>query len=83
MGTKTDLRDDPNIVNDLKKKEMKPLNKHDGDQCKKDIGAMRYAECSARTMDGLNEVFDHVIEVHFERVMGDDKTGKKKKCTIQ
>ena len=83
VGTKVDLRDDAGIISDLKKKELKPLAKDDGEKCKKEIGAMKYCECSARTMNGLNEVFDHVIEVHYENVMSDETGRKKKKCLLQ
>ncbi|KAJ1981942.1 Rho GTPase protein rac1 [Dimargaris verticillata] len=61
VGTKLDLREDPQTIELLKKKHMAPITYPQGLQCAKDINAVRYLECSALTQKGLKNVFDEAI----------------------
>lgn len=39
---------------------MKPVQKEDGERMAKDLGAVKYVECSALTQYKLKDVFDEV-----------------------
>ena len=40
---------------------MAPIQHSQGEELAKDIGAVKYLECSARTQQGLKAVFDEVV----------------------
>lgn len=60
MGTQTDLRDDPNVREKLGKQRMQPVRKEDGEKMARELGAVKYVECSALTQYKLKDVFDEV-----------------------
>ena len=62
VGTQTDLRDDPQVREKLAKQRMKPVQKEDGERMAKDLGAVKYVECSALTQYKLKDVFDEVSQ---------------------
>ena len=62
VGTQTDLRDDPQVREKLAKQRMQPVRKEDGERMAKDLGAIKYVECSALTQYKLKDVFDEVGE---------------------
>ncbi len=79
VGTKLDLRDDKETIDKLKEKRLNPIMYHQGLQLQKDIGAVKYLECSALTQKGLKTVFDEAIRA----VLQPTKVPKKKKgCTL-
>ena len=52
---------------------MQPVRKEDGERMAKDLGAIKYVECSALTQYKLKDVFDEVGEtlshsLHFEDI---------------
>jgi hypothetical protein len=53
VGTKLDLREDPATVNKLRERRMAPIGYPAGMACGREIGAVRYLECSALTQKGL------------------------------
>src|SRR3989338_10571237 len=61
VGTKTDLRGDQDTIQCLAEKKLAPLTAEQGHQLAKDIGAVKYMECSALTQAGLKDVFDEAI----------------------
>ena len=61
VGTKKDLRDDKETVTSLQDKKLSPISTVQGNKLKKDIGAVKYVECSALTQEGLKTVFDEAI----------------------
>ena len=65
VGTQTDLRDDPQVREKLAKQRMQPVRKEDGERMAKDLGAIKYVECSALTQYKLKDVFDEVGEHSF------------------
>ena len=65
VGTQVDLRDDPSVREKLAKQKMSPVRKDDGERMAKELGAVKYVECSALTQYKLKDVFD---EVRIERI---------------
>ena len=60
VGTQTDLRDDPSVKDKLAKQRMQPVRKEDGEKMARELGAVKYVECSALTQYKLKDVFDEV-----------------------
>lgn len=60
VGTQVDLRDDPAVVAKLAKQKMAPVRREDGERMAKELGAVKYVECSALTQYKLKDVFDEV-----------------------
>ena len=63
VGTKLDLREDSETVERMRRDGTAPLSYQQGVQMAKEIGAVRYLECSALTQQGLKAVFDEAIRV--------------------
>uniref|UniRef100_A0A8C4NJJ3 Rac family small GTPase 3a n=1 Tax=Eptatretus burgeri TaxID=7764 RepID=A0A8C4NJJ3_EPTBU len=61
VGTKLDLRDDKETIERLRDKKLSPISYPQGLQMAKEIGAVKYLECSALTQRGLKTVFDEAI----------------------
>jgi Ras-related C3 botulinum toxin substrate 1 len=76
VGTKLDLRDDPDTIQRLREKGHEPITTEKGHQLAKDIGAARYMECSALTQKGLKQVFDAAIKSVL--MQPSDAVGKQK-----
>ncbi|EDO35019.1 predicted protein [Nematostella vectensis] len=66
VGTKTDLREDKEMIEKLKEKKLNPLSTSHGLQMAKEIKAAKYLECSALTQKGLKTVFDDAIRAVLE-----------------
>jgi len=60
VGTKIDLLNDQGTLRSLREKKQCPLTTNDGIQLARDIGAVKYLECSSLTGQGVNEVFEEV-----------------------
>lgn len=78
VGTQTDLRDDPSVREKLARQKMSPVRKEDGERMAKDLGAVKYVECSALTQFRLKDVFDEAIVAALEPPVKQ----KKSKCLI-
>lgn len=74
VGTKKDLRDRVRGNNE------KVVETADGEAAAREIGAFKYAEVSARTQDGLKELFEDVVRA--AKTGGRTTTKKKRACTI-
>ena len=61
VGTKLEKRDDKAKVEKLKVYGLKPVTYAEGLKLRREIGAVKYHECSARTQEGLKEVFDDAL----------------------
>lgn len=79
VGTKLDLRDDRDTIEKLKEKRMAPITYMQGVQMAKEIGAVKYLECSALTQKGLKNVFDEAIRASLSPPT---KQQQKKHCII-
>ncbi|KAJ8037341.1 Ras-related C3 botulinum toxin substrate 1 [Holothuria leucospilota] len=61
IGTKLDLRDDRETIEKLKARHLQPITTAQGLQMQKEVGAIKYLECSALTQKGLKNVFDEAV----------------------
>ena len=61
IGTKLDLREDPDVIAQLKENNQAPITHDVGMQLANEIGAKNYFECSSLTQLGLEEVFDGAV----------------------
>lgn len=61
VGTKLDLRDDKDTIEKLKEKKLSPITYPQGLALAKELGSVKYLECSALTQKGLKMVFDEAI----------------------
>ncbi|KAL3271380.1 hypothetical protein HHI36_021864 [Cryptolaemus montrouzieri] len=67
VATKLDLRYNRNIVENLKKRDLNTLSYSEGLRTSKLIKAAGYRECSAKTMEGIKEVFKRAAEVVLQK----------------
>jgi cell division control protein 42 len=72
VGTQVDLRDDQQVIQKLAKQKMQPVRKEDGERMAKELGAVKYVECSALTQYKLKDVFDEVGPRNREHATGRD-----------
>jgi Ras-related C3 botulinum toxin substrate 1 len=70
VGTKLDLRDDPEVREQLRQRKMAPIQYEQAVNVAKDIKAVKYLECSALTQRNLKSVFDEAIKsVYLSRTL--------------
>jgi GTPase SAR1 family protein len=62
VGTKQDLRDDKEILERLNGMNLSPITFKDGNKLKRDIGAIKYMECSALNGEGIQAIFDEAVK---------------------
>jgi len=68
VGTKGDLRDDEVTAKNLASKGLRMVNGEEATRRAKEMGAVKYLECSALTQDGLKTVFDEAIRAALIKV---------------
>ncbi|GAK66918.1 small GTPase-binding protein [Moesziomyces antarcticus] len=79
VGCKKDLRHDPKIVDELRKTSQRPVSAEEGMAVAQKIGAVRYLECSAKTGEGVREVFEHATRA---ALVQRSRGSKRKGCTV-
>jgi GTPase SAR1 family protein len=78
VGTKSDLRNNSEILEELKNKGEKPIDQSEAQSLAKKIKAHKYMECSALVRSGVKDVFDQaIISALFPK-----KKKKRKVCSI-
>lgn len=60
VGTQVDLRDDGQVIEKLARQKQRPVTNEQGERLARELGAVKYVECSALTQKGLKNVFDEV-----------------------
>ncbi|CED82401.1 small gtpase-binding protein [Phaffia rhodozyma] len=76
VGCKKDLRQDPRTIEELKKTSQRPVSQAEGQAVAQKIGARRYIECSARTGEGVRDVFQTATREALVAKGGRGKSGK-------
>ena len=61
VGTKLDLRENPDVISQLKEKNQTPISYAQGLQLTNEIGASNYIECSSVSQTGLKELFAEAV----------------------
>ncbi|AOW03407.1 YALI0D01045p [Yarrowia lipolytica CLIB122] len=86
VGCKVDLRNDPKTIEELRRTSQRPVTTEEGNAVAQKIGAGKYLECSARTHDGVREVFEHAtraaLTAHGQKGSKSSSREGKKKCLI-
>ncbi|OON18363.1 Ras family protein, partial [Opisthorchis viverrini] len=73
VGNKKDLRNDENTRADLKRMKQDTVKYEEALSVANSIGAYAYMECSAKTKDGVRDVFETATRAALET----KKSGKK------
>lgn len=79
VGCKMDLRDDPKTIEELRRTSQRPVTRDEGEAVAKKIGALSYLECSAKTQQGVREVFEQATRA---ALMVNSKPHHRKKCIV-
>jgi len=79
VGTKSDLRNDQSMIQQLQAKGMSIITSTEAAGRADDIGAVKYLECSALTQEGLKNVFDEAIRAALNKPKANQKKGG---CTL-
>ena len=77
VGNKRDLRNDENTKRELLKMKQEPVKYEEGHAMATKIGANHYLECSAKTKDGVREVFESATRAALQ-----NRSRKKHKCIL-
>jgi len=78
VGCKKDLRRNPKTIEELRKTNQRLVTLEEGIAVAQIIGARQYLECSARTGEGVREVFEYATRA---TILTRTKT-KGEKCVI-
>ncbi|KAK7479927.1 hypothetical protein BaRGS_00028835 [Batillaria attramentaria] len=81
VGNKKDLRNDANTIRELQKMKQDPVRAEDGRAMCDKIGAKAYLECSAKTKEGVREVFEEATRAAL--LCKQKKSRFMKKCTVE
>ena len=77
VGNKKDLRNDGATIAELKRMKQEPVKIDEGRAMAEKISAFNYLECSAKTKEGVREVFETATRAALQV-----KKKKKSKCVV-
>jgi len=77
VGNKKDLRNDEGTKWELQKQKQEPVKKEDAEEMAQKINAFAYLECSAKSKEGVREVFETATRAALQT-----KKKKKGKCAL-
>lgn len=77
VGNKKDLRNDATTIKELQKMKQEPVKPEEGRNMAEKINAFAYLECSAKTKEGVREVFETATKAALSV-----RIKKKKICTL-
>jgi len=79
VGCKKDLRFDSKTIEELRKTSQRPVTPEEGMGVASKIGAYKYLECSAKSGEGVREVFEHATRA---ALINRKKTKKHNMCLV-
>jgi len=77
VGNKKDLRNEPNTIRELAKMKQEPVKPEEGRAMAEKINAFAYLECSAKSKEGVREVFETATRAALQV-----KKKKRRGCSI-
>ncbi|CUA68951.1 Chitin synthase 4 [Rhizoctonia solani] len=80
VGCKKDLRRDPKTIDELRKTSQRPVTPEEGMAVAQKIGARHYLECSAKSGEGVREVFQYATRAAL--LSSSRKKPKKGGCVL-
>ncbi|XP_072849303.2 rho-related GTP-binding protein RhoG-like [Pogona vitticeps] len=78
VGTKKDLRNNPEALKKLKEQNQQPVTTQQGVALSKQIHAVKYMECSALSQEGIKDVFTEAVRA----VLNPAPAKPKKPCFL-
>lgn len=82
LGVKLELRDDTSTIEILQDKNSTPITYQQGLAVAKEINAVKYLECSARTKQGLKTVINEAIRFGLSGNVSSSRKSKHDKCVM-
>ena len=82
VGLKTDLRNDKEVVERLKKIHESPSSFEKGVELAKNISALKYMECSSLTGEGVHNIIKECLFVHVSKEKKLKEKKNKKTCLL-
>ena len=79
VGNKKDLRNDENVKRELAKMKQEPVKSEEGSLMCERIKAYSYLECSAKTKEGVRDVFTTAARA---ALMTKERRNKRKCCIV-
>ena len=80
IGNKKDLRNDENVTRELSKMKQEPVKSEEGSLMCERIKAYAYMECSAKTKEGVRDVFTTAARAAL--TMTKERRNKRKCCIV-
>lgn len=80
VGTKLDMRGDETTLRKLAKQNGSVVSRERGAKLARKWGAVGYRECSAKTGEGVNEVFETAVRAALQ--YKNDPTQRRKRCVV-
>jgi len=78
VGNKKDLRQDQGTIRELQKMKQEPVRFEEGKGMADKIGAYAYLECSAKTKEGVRDVFETATRA----ALSIKRKARKLKCVV-
>ncbi|CAK6435525.1 unnamed protein product [Pipistrellus nathusii] len=75
VGNKKDIRTDKRARRELARMKQEPVRPEEGREMAHRIGAFGYVECSAKTKDGVREVFEMATRAALQARRGKKRSG--------
>ena len=79
VGLKKELRKDPRTIEELLRVGQHPVTTSEGEEMRGKIGALQYMECSAKTNEGVRELFGVATRAAWHAGESQRKVGTRKK----
>lgn len=82
VGTKLDLRGDKETLERMRERSLMPVTYQEGLAAAKEMGAVKYLECSSLEGSGVTAVFEAAARTVVSPASSKKSKSKSKKCSI-